>query len=87
MIELGDYVAQIHPSDGMFLKKGIVVESNKELFMIQWLTYNKQFWMESNGEEFAELNRRYLLTKMSYHRNNSDTDIIVLNKAGENALG
>lgn len=87
MIELGDYVAQIHPSDGMFLKKGIVVESNEELFMIQWLTYNKKFWMESNGEEFAELNRRYLLTKMSYHRNNNDTDIIVLNKAGENALG
>jgi hypothetical protein len=43
--------------------------------------------MEFKGEVFSELNKRYLLTRMSYHRNNRKADIIVLSKAGENGVG
>tara|TARA_A100000172_G_scaffold81156_1_gene73419 strand:- start:2631 stop:2894 length:264 start_codon:yes stop_codon:yes gene_type:complete len=87
MIELGDYVAQMHPCETMSLKKGVVVGSCKESFTIQWLSYNKDFWMEFEGEQFKELNDRYLLTKMSYHRTNYNVDIAVLSKAGENGVG
>ena len=87
MIQLGDFVAQIHASNGMHLKKGIVVKSYKDSFIVHWLTYNKKFWMESSGEEFAELSRRYLLTQMSYSRYNTEVDILILSKAGENGVG
>ena len=81
-IKLGDFVAQSHPTEASLLKKGIVIESLKGSFVVQWLTYNKEFYMDSEDEVFEELNRRYLLTKMSYHRENRNADIVILNKAG-----
>lgn len=87
MIDLGDYVAQMHPQDDTFLKKGIVVSSNYDKFEVQWLNYNKEFWQEFEGEAFEELNRRYLLTRMSYNRNNDNVDITILSKAGKNGVG
>ena len=87
MIKLGDFVGQMHPDKTMILKRGIVVESLKDSYVVQWLSFNKVFWMEFKGEVFAELNKRYLLTKMSYHRNNREVDIIIINKAGINGLG
>ena len=87
MIQLGDFVAQIHPDKTMILKKGIVVESLKDSYVVEWLSFNKVFWMEFKGEVFAELNKRYLLTKMSYHRKNREADIIILSKAGKNGGG
>lgn len=87
MIQLGDFVAQTHPTSEVILKKGIVVESKDESYIIQWLSFNKDFWMEFEGEAFAELNRRYLLNRMSYHRANKEVDIIILSKAGENGVG
>ena len=87
MIETGDFVGQIHPTLEMILKKGIVVESKDDSYIIQWLTFNKDFWMQFEGEAFAELNRRYLLTRMSYHRKNKEADIIILSKAGRNGMG
>ena len=50
--------------------------------MVQWLTYNKEFFMDYEDRAFEELNKRYLLTKMSYHRENRNADIVILNKAG-----
>jgi hypothetical protein len=87
MIQLGDFVGQKHPNEDIFLKKGIVVESLKDSYVVQWLTFNKVFWMEFKGEVFAELNKRYLLTQMSYHRKNRNADITVLSKAGKNGVG
>jgi hypothetical protein len=87
MIELGDYVAQNHPVDDIFLKKGIVVKSSKAAYEVQWLSYNKDFFLEFKGDAFEELNRRYLLTRMSYARANDQVDIIILSKAGENGVG
>ena len=87
MIELGDYVAQNHPVDDIFLKKGIVVKSSKAAYEVQWLSYNKDFFLEFKGDVFEELNRRYLLTRMSYMRTNNQVDITILSKAGENDVG
>ena len=87
MIKLGDFVGQMHPDKTMILKRGIVVESLKDSYVVQWLSFNKVFWMEFKGEVSAELNKRYLLTKMSYHRNNREADIVILSKAGENGVG
>ena len=87
MIKLGDFVCQLHPDRTMILKRGIVVESLKESYVVHWLSFNKVFWMEFKGEVFAELNKRYLLTRMSYHRNNREVDIVVLSKAGKNGVG
>ena len=81
-IKLGDFVAQSHPVENFLLKKGIVIQSLKDSFVVQWLTYNKEFYMDSEDEVFEELNRRYLLTIMSYHRENRNADIVILNKAG-----
>ena len=86
-MQIGDYVGQVHPSSDMILKKGIVVATRKDSYEVQWLSFNKEFWMEFEGEAFAELNRRYLLTRMSYNRSNMYTDIIILSKAGGNGVG
>ena len=86
-MEIGDYVGQIHPSSDMILKKGIVVATRKDSYEVQWLSFNKDFWMEFEGDAFAELNRRYLLTRMAYNRSNNETDIIILSKAGGNGVG
>ena len=87
MIKLGDFVGQMHPDNTTILKKGIVVESLKDSYVVHWLSFDKVFWMEFKGEVFAELNKRYLLTKMSYHRKNREADIIILSKAGKNGVG
>ena len=86
-MQIGDYVGQVHPSENMILKKGIVVDIKKDSYEVQWLSFNKEFWMEFEGDAFAELNRRYLLTRMSYNRSNNETDIIILSKAGGNGVG
>lgn len=82
MIQLGDYVAQMHPKETFPLKKGIVVESSSDSYTVHWTSYNKNFFMEFEGDGFKELNSRYLLTKMSYNRTNYNVDIIALSKAG-----
>ena len=87
MIELGDYVEQKHPVEQGYLKRGIVVQSKSDSFVVQWLSYNKDFFLEFKGEVFEELNRRYLLTKMSYARSNDQVDIVILSKAGANGVG
>jgi hypothetical protein len=82
MIQLGDYVAQMHPKETFPLKKGIVVESLSNSYTVHWTSYNKKFFMELEGEAFEELNSRYLLTKMSYSRTSYNVDIVALSKAG-----
>jgi|TARA_E500000305_G_C3910916_1_gene183357 hypothetical protein len=87
MIQLGDFVGQKHPNENIFLKKGIVVDSLENSYAVQWLLYDKNFWMDFEDAAFEELNRRYLLTKMSYHRDQKSADIVILSKAGKNGLG
>jgi hypothetical protein len=86
-IHLGDFVAFNHPKKNAFLKKGIVIDSKKESFVVKWTSYNKDFFLEGAGEEFRELNRTYLLGVMSYNRWYQGIDFTILNKAGFNELG
>ena len=86
-INLGDFVAQKHPNNATTMKKGIVIDSKKDSFVVQWLSYNKDFFMGFEGPVFEELNKRYLLTAMSYCRSNVTTDIVILSKARKNGLG
>tara|TARA_R110002124_G_scaffold147617_1_gene312914 strand:+ start:3085 stop:3354 length:270 start_codon:yes stop_codon:yes gene_type:complete len=87
MIELGDFIGQMCPNKSNIIKKGIVIESLPDSYVVQWLTYDKTFWMEFQHPVFEELNRSYLLTKMSIHRKNSEVDITILNKAGYYGVG
>ena len=87
MIQLGDFVGQMCPNKTTILKKGIVIQSLTDSYIVQWLTYNKKFWMDFEHPVFEELNRSYLLTKMSIHRKNNEVDIRILSKAGKNGLG
>ena len=87
MVNLGDYVGQKHPTEPFFLKKGIIVESKDDSYVVQWLSFNRKFWMGYEGEVFSELSKRYLLTKMSYNRSYNESNIIILSKAGTNGMG
>jgi hypothetical protein len=80
-IQLGDFVGQKHPKEGFCLKKGIVVVSKEDFYAIQWLSYNKDFFMEHESSVFRELNEDYLLIEMSYNRNYM-ANIVILSKAG-----
>lgn len=84
-IKTGDFIAQMSPTGRESIKKGIVIRATAETFEVQWLTYNKSFWLEDEGDPaIVELNRTHLLTKMSYHRANEMIDLVVLNPSGAN---
>ena len=85
-IRLGDLVAQEHPNENFILKKGIVIKSYEQAYVIKWLSYNKEFFMEHESSVFRELNEDYLLTEMSYNRNYM-ANIVILSKAGHNDVG
>ena len=87
MIELGDFVGQMCPSRANIIKKGIVIQSLADSYVVQWLAYDKTFWMEFQHPVFEELNRSYLLTKTSIHRKNSEVEITIFNKAGYYDVG
>ena len=85
-IRLGDLVAQEHPNENFILKKGIVIKSYEQAYVIKWLSYNKEFFMEHESSVFRELNEDYLLTEMSYNRDYM-AGIVILSKAGHHEVG
>jgi len=46
MIEIGDYVALMHPVSCKALKKGIVIESKEHDFIVKWTSYDKVYFMD-----------------------------------------
>ena len=44
-INLGDFVAQKHPNKAITMKKGIVIDSKKDSFVVQWLSYNQSQYL------------------------------------------
>jgi len=81
MIKTGDFVAQIVPYSGDNIKKGLVLDSNSDYYTVQWLSYNKSFWLKEEHEVFEELAKEFLLTRAIYFHKNSKVDIIVLSEA------
>ena len=81
MIKTGDFVAQIIPNSGDNIKKGLVLDSNDDYYTVQWLSYNKIFWLKEKHEIFEELAKEFLLTKATYFHKNNNVNIIVLSEA------
>jgi|TARA_R110000824_G_scaffold32156_2_gene103990 hypothetical protein len=57
----GDLIAKSHPKKNENLQIGIVLEDDSATFLVKWLWYNKDFFMEKEGEIFKELNNTLLL--------------------------
>jgi hypothetical protein len=87
MIEIGDYVALMHPVSNKPLKKGIVIKSKDDDFVVKWTSYDKFYFLDPFHKEIEDLNRRYLLTEMSYNRDKFDRSIEILSKASKNEMG
>ena len=76
----GDLVGIRHPSEkDSAIKTGIVMETSQYNIIVQWTSYNKDFFMEKQGDIFEELNKSYLLTRQSYHRLNDKAALYLLN--------
>tara|TARA_R110000824_G_scaffold36415_8_gene113316 strand:- start:325 stop:627 length:303 start_codon:yes stop_codon:yes gene_type:complete len=64
----GDLIAKKHCATKDPLQIGIVLRDNEESFDIQWIWYNKIFFMEKEEDIFKELNNRHLLSMVRYRR-------------------
>ena len=69
--KLGDLISKRHPQDGYMLKTGIIIISDQDSFLVKWVTYNKNFFMEKEDDIFIELNKLYLLSTQSVNRDNT----------------
>ena len=78
-IKLGDLVSQQHPSTFKSLKVGIVIDAQINNFIIKWIWYDKYFFMDGEDSLFNELNKQYLLTNMTIHRQNDEVMLKILN--------
>jgi hypothetical protein len=77
--QIGDLVAKVHPASSLILKTGLIVESNNNAFMIKWMSFNSDFFMEKEGDIFKELNNCYLLDTVRIFRNNIEPFLVLLN--------
>tara|TARA_R110000772_G_scaffold92928_3_gene190027 strand:- start:2618 stop:2830 length:213 start_codon:yes stop_codon:yes gene_type:complete len=63
---------------GLLLKTGIVVSETSTNITVQWLSYNKSYFLEKEDDIFRELNNMYLLSLQSIHRNNIEVCLHLL---------
>jgi len=54
------------------IKLGIIIDSQKDNFIVKWIWYDKLFFMDNCSPLFEELNNQYLLNETSYARNRKD---------------
>ena len=64
----GDLVSKSHPRKDEDLQIGIVIKDDRTTFLIKWLWYNKEFFMEKEGDIFTEINNTLLLDTTMYGR-------------------
>jgi hypothetical protein len=57
----GDLIGKKHPTNNQIIQIGIVIKDSVSSFIVQWTSYNKDFFMEKEGDIFKELNNSYLL--------------------------
>jgi len=78
----GDLIGIRHPASPKCpIKTGVVVIEDEYNIVVQWLSYDKTFFMEKQGDIFEELNKYHLLSRQSYHRLNERTDLFLLNSS------
>ena len=73
--ELGDFVGFRMP-DGKIIKKGIVIDRTEDSFMVKWMSYDKEYYLEEEDKAFGVLNASYILTTCSYNIKNKTTGYI-----------
>ena len=86
-IKLGDLISQLHPSTYKSLKIGIVIGAQKKDFSVKWIWYDKYFFMDEEDSLFNELNKEYLLTSTTIHRQCGDMALKVLNSGSQYGMG
>ena len=72
-------MAKTHPNHHKPLQVGIVISDDKNTFLIKWLSFNKDFFMEKEGDIFQELNKSFLLNTVQVHRQNTIPSLVLLN--------
>ena len=78
----GDLVGLKHPTNPSCpLKTGVVVTDTEYNVVIQWVSYDKTFFMEKQGDIFEELNKSYLLSRQLYHRSDEKASLFLLNSS------
>ena len=74
--KVGDLISM--NAAGLLLKTGIVVSETSTNITVQWLSYNKSYFLEKEDDIFRELNNMYLLSLQSIHRNNIEVCLHLL---------
>ena len=59
--KIGDLVGLKHPNRNKFLKIGIVLKDEKKHIVVNWVSYDKIFFMEKQADIFEELNNCMIL--------------------------
>ena len=81
-LKLGDLVGLRIPSEDVkCLKTGIVIRNTETNVVIKWISYDKDYFMEKEGNIFTELNKTYLLSEQAYHRLNKGTGLHLLSSS------
>jgi hypothetical protein len=55
----------------LILKIGVVTYGTHNNIIVQWTSYNKEYFLEKEDDIFVELNNMYLLSRQSIDRNNA----------------
>jgi len=77
--KVGDLIANKEPNQNLILKMGIVLQSAQDSFVVRWVSYNKEFFMEKEDDMFEELNNMYLLSLQSFKRCDPGAFLCLLN--------
>ena len=77
----GDLVARVHPTSGrpIRLQTGIIIKTTKGHFTISWVSYNKTFFMEKEGDIFSQLNNSHLLGHEVFRHDDVNPFLALLN--------
>ena len=75
--KVGDLVA--NNIGGMILKVGVIIEQSVDSFSVRSTSYDKDFFMEKEGDIFIELNNLYLLSVQSFDRERAAACLSLLN--------
>jgi len=75
----GDLIAHRHPTEEKPLKIGLIICDDEETFTIKWTSFDKVFFMEKEGDIFAELNKTFLLGTECFYREKEEASLCLLN--------
>ncbi len=77
--KIGDLIAKKIPNNKKPVQIGIVVKDKKSTFEIKWIWYDKDYFMEKEGNIFRELNKEVLLRTQQFNRKQTATPLYIIN--------